>query len=507
MEMSAQGLYTQMCGDRHSYLERARDAARVTIPTLVPDEGATSATKFPTPYQSIGARGVNNLASALLLSLLPPNAPFFRLVLDEMAIKKIEGIEGVKTEIEDSLSEIERAVMREIEVSNIRVTVFEAVKQLIVAGNVLLYVPEDGNVRLFRLDRYAVCRDADGNIEKVITHETISPSVLPEYVRAKIDPSKFETAESIDLYTCCKRMPDGKFHIHQEVDGVMIEGTDGIIPADKMPFIALRMIKVDGDDYGRSYVEQYLGDLRSLEALTQAIVEGSAASAKVLFLVNPNSTTRARTLAESPNGAIREGNANDCSVLQVGKQADFSVALQTAQTISDRLAFAFLLTESTIRQAERVTAEEVRLVTMSIERQLGGVYSLLSQELQLPLVELLMSKMKKQKRLPEIPKNLVQAAVITGIEALGRGNDLNKLDMYLAGIAQILGPEMLGQFINMREYMDRRATALGIDTKGLVKSEEELQQEAQMQAQNATVQQFGPKVVEGLANQTMAPSQ
>ena len=79
--------------------------------------------------------------------------------------------------------------------------------------------------------------------------------------------------------------------------------------------------------------------------------------------------------------------------------------------------------------------------------------------------------------------------------------------MYLAGIAQILGPEMLGQFINMREYMDRRATALGIDTKGLVKSEEELQQEAQMQAQNATVQQFGPQVVEGLTNQAMAPPQ
>ena len=59
------------------------------------------------------------------------------------------------------------------------------------------------------------------------------------------------------------------------------------------------MIRVDGEDYGRSYVEEYLGDLVSLEGLTKAIVEGASASAKTLFMVSPNGTTRAKALAES----------------------------------------------------------------------------------------------------------------------------------------------------------------------------------------------------------------
>ena len=266
-------------------------------------------------------------------------------------------------------------------------------------------------------------------------------------------------------------------------------------------------MRVDGEDYGRGYVEQYFGDLKSLEALSQAIVEGSAASAKVLFLVNPNGTTRARTLAESPNGAIREGSAGDVSVLQVAKQADFSVALSTMRAIEERLSYAFLLTESTIRNAERVTAEEVRLVTQSIERQLGGIYSVLSQEFQLPLVRRLMHTMSKKGQLPKIPKNMVKPAVVTGIEALGRGNDLNKLDIYIAGIGQALGPQVLSEYINMREYLSRRASALGIDIEGLVKSEEQLQAERQQQQQMMMMQQatqsLGPGAM-GIAKERVA---
>ena len=48
--------------------------------------------------------------------------------------------------------------------------------------------------------------------------------------------------------------------------------------------------------------------------MTKAIVEGSAAAAKVLFMVNPNGTTRAKTLSESPNGAIVQGSEGDVSV-------------------------------------------------------------------------------------------------------------------------------------------------------------------------------------------------
>ena len=54
-------------------------------------------------------------------------------------------------------------------------------------------------------------------------------------------------------------------------------------------------------------VGQFIGDLKSLEGLSQALVEGSAAAAKVVFTVSPSSTTKPSTLAAAGNGAIIQG--------------------------------------------------------------------------------------------------------------------------------------------------------------------------------------------------------
>ena len=59
------GMYEQGFSQRESYLNRARECAKLTIPTLIRDEGSSWATTFETPFQSIGARGANHLASKL----------------------------------------------------------------------------------------------------------------------------------------------------------------------------------------------------------------------------------------------------------------------------------------------------------------------------------------------------------------------------------------------------------------------------------------------------------
>ena len=280
-----------------------------------------------------------------------------------------------------------------------------------------------------------------------------------------------------------------------------IPSTEGFYPLDKNPLIPLRFSRVDGESYGRGYVEEYLGDLQSLETLTKAIVQGSAAAAKVLFLVNPNGTTRAKTLAESPNGAFTQGNANDVSVLQLNKFNDFRVAQETINVIKDRLGHAFMLTSGVVRNAERVTAEEIRMLSMELETALGGLYSLLSTELQMPMVNRIMTVMNKKKQLPKLPKDIINPVIITGVEALGRGNDLQKLDLFLAGAAQVVGPQAVSQYVNVGEYFSRRATSLGIKTVGLVKTDEQLKAETQQAQQMQMMEKLGPSGIKAISDQ------
>ncbi len=496
MHKTAQQIYTTLESKRFQYVDRARQCSKLTIPYVMPDEGFGSHSKLDTPFQGIGARAVNNLASKLLLALLPPNAPFFRLNIDTYQLRAEGSPEELITEIETSLQQVEEAVMDEISREAYRTGIHEAVKHLIITGNALIYLPDDGGMRVFHLDRFVVKRDPMGNIIKIATKEDIAFSALPQEIQAQLGSDSDH--DTLQLYTAVCR-EDNKWRVFQDVKDIRI--SDGFYDIDKNPFIPLRFSRVDGEDYGRSYVEEYLGDIQSLESLTRAIVEGSAAAAKVLFMVNPNGITRPRQLAESANGAIVSGQAQDVSVLQLNKFNDFRVAQETMAQIKDRIGHAFLLTSGVVRNAERVTAEEIRMLSQELETAIGGLYSLLSTELQLPLVNRLMTVMNKNKSLPKLPKDLVNPVIITGVEALGRGNDLQKLDLFLGGAAQIVGPESLMQFVNVPEYFKRRATSLGIKTTGLIKSQEELNAE-QAQFQNqALTEKLGPAGIKAVSDQ------
>jgi len=429
-----------------------------------------------------------------LLTLLPPNSPFFRLTIDDFDIEELVGPEQ-RGAVEEGFAKIERSAMNEIETEAYRVPVFEALKHLITTGNCLLYLPEEGGMRVFHLDRFVCKRDPMGNLIYLITKESLDAKTIPEKARValglpspqELSPESPDKPYELFTYVCNK----GKYwHIHQEIGSTIIPESFGKFPIDKNPFIPLRFSRVDGESYGRGLVEEYLGDLKSLEALSQAIVEGSAAASKVLFLVRPNGTTRIKTIADAPSGAIVQGDKNDVSTLQVDKFNDFRIAQDMARDIQERLAAAFLLNSSVQRNAERVTAEEIRFMAQELESALGGVYSVLSQEFQLPLINILLGKMVKKKKMPKFPKESVKPQIVTGMEALGRGQDLNKLSQFLEYLAP-LGPEVLSQKLNIDDYMDRLGASLGIDTGGLIKTDEQIQQEQAeaQQAQQAQMEQ------------------
>ena len=300
-------------------------------------------------------------------------------------------------------------------------------------------------------------------------------------------------SKNVDLFTCVKISPNGKkWLVYQEIEGNVVPNSEGSYPLDKNAFIPLRYTSIDNSDYGRGFIEEYIGDLRSLEALYKAVVEGSAAASKILFLVRPNGTTRLKTLSESPNGAIREGDAADVSTLQLNKQADFQVAFQTMQMIQERLQFAFMLNTSVQRNNDRVTATEINYVSKELDDSLGGLYSLLSQELQLPLINRLMYQMEKNRRLPPLPKESVRPKIVTGLEALGRSSDLQRLNAFVQQLSPFA--QQLMSYMNLEEYIKRVGTSLGLDMAGLIKSQEQIAQEQQAAMQQQMMQQAVPAV-------------
>jgi hypothetical protein len=510
---AAKARYSQLLPGRDEFLFRARECALYTIPSLVPPEGASASTRYPTPYQSLGARGVNNLASKLLLALFPPNSPFFRQSIDDFTLQNLAQREGARAEVEKALGKIERAVMVEVETTATRAPMFETLKHLLVAGNSLVYVQPEGGVKMFRLDQYVCKRDPAGNVLEHITLEKVSPLELPEQHRDFLLGPKTPDADSaekpddsVEIYTWVRRTA-ARWDVHQEVNGKTVPGTVGHYPLDKTPWLPLRFIAVSGEDYGRGFVEEHLGDITSLEGLSKAIVQASAAAAKVLFLVKPNSTTSIKQLTEKESGAFAPGNAEDITVLQLDKQADLQIAFKMVEALKEALSFSFMLNSAVQRNGERVTAEEIRFMANELEAGLGGVYSTLAQELQLPYVVRIMHNMEEKKKLPALPKGVVKPMIVTGVEAIGRGNDITKLRELLADVGP-LGPEVISMYLNVGDFITRCATARGIDQDGLINSEEQVQQMRQQAQMQQMVEKLGPNVINqagGMMKEGMSP--
>jgi hypothetical protein len=481
--MTAKQRYDRLSSRRSQFLNSARQAADLTLPYLIREDELTSKTslRLPQPYQSTGAKGVVTLASKLMLALLPPQTSFFKLQVNDINLPQELGPQ-IRSELDLSFAKVERTIMESIAESGDRVIVHQALKHLVVAGNALVFMSKDG-LKLYPLNRYVVDRDGNGNVIEIVTKETVSKKLVKNFYPDLMKPGVVDDTTMPDdeciIYTHVTR-DNNRWVWHQEMFDEILPKSQGKAPIDANPWLVLRFNHVDGEVYGRGRVEEFLGDLKSLEALSQAIVEGSAAAAKVVFTVSPSSTTKPQTLAKAGNGAIIQGRPDDIGVVQVGKTADFSTAYQMIGSLTQRLNEAFLILN--VRDSERTTAEEVRMTQLELEQQLGGLFSLLTVEFLIPYLNRKLNVAQKTGEIPRLPKgDIVRPTIVAGINALGRGQDRESLGQFLTIIAQTMGPEAIGQFINPDEVIKRLAAASGIDVLNLVKSMQELQAEQQQQ--------------------------
>ena len=329
-----------------------KDCAELTLPYIFPEEDMDESEIMASPYNSLGPSAVNALAAKLLLALIPPTGPFFRLIPED---KVTEGLaEEELAQLDMELGDVEQQVVEELNLQGLRVPLYEALKLLVVTGNAMLYKTKIG-LKVFSPHQYVVKRDFVGNLTEILIKERMSYVSLPNKVKKQLESEEeIDSTDSpedkdiklknVNVYTRCTKSGTDKFKTWQEIKGVIIDGSFKEYTDKTLPYIALRWSTVNNEDYGRGLVEQYLGDLRSLEGLTQTIVEGSGIAAQFIFGLRPGSTLNVEDLNNAQNGEFVLGDLErEVSVLQVNKGPDLQVPMQMIQDIQGRLSKAFLM--------------------------------------------------------------------------------------------------------------------------------------------------------------------
>lgn len=495
---------------RNNKLIRARDCARLTVPTLFPREGFTESLDLPDLFSSMPARGVMSLASRIVSAMYPLNQmPFFSFELDNQYVPQGQDLKDTMS----ALSRLDKKIMNKLSHSNLRQELFVLMQHLIVMGDALFEIQDNYSFRVHRVDHYVIQRYPDGKIKKIILREWVDPETLPEKWEYMVDVVKneYEDKEEEDngykadydpfVQTYNQSYAPSKAHkpfftmIEWEEDEKVWkcykEYCGYIVDTGKFtvcPYIPQSWSRIAGEDYGRSLVEEHIGDIRTLEALTKSIVEAAMANSEHRIGIDPTGITEVQDLIDTANGDFVPARQSDIFSIQLLRQVDLGPMIGIREQITQQLGRVFLLQSSIQRQAERVTATEVRLMAEELDQSLGGVFSGIAQAIQIPIIKRTVILMAKDKLLPTDIVKLIQdegllsLKVRTGLEALNREVEASQLISWL----QVVGQNPSNQpYIDNYGLLVRLTTSMGLDPVGIVKSPEQLAQEQQAQAQQS----------------------
>ena len=134
---------------------------------------------------------------------------------------------------------------------------------------------------------------------------------------------------------------------------------------------------------GRGYVEEYAGDFTKLSLMSEQLGLYELESLQLLNVVDEAAGGVIDDYQEADIGDYVPGKVNAVTAYERGDYNKMVAVRNGLNEIAMRLSQAFMYTGNQ-RDAERVTAEEIRTIAQEAENLLGGTYSILAETLQAP---------------------------------------------------------------------------------------------------------------------------
>lgn len=444
-------LWEKLARDRNDFLDRAKKYAVLTLPYLI--EEASSQPGSQVGWQGVGAQAVNHLSNKLAQVLFPPQRPFFRIDLTQKGEAAIASAGYKKTELASLFAVVETQAMKALEGRTFRPAMVEAFKHLLVGGTVMLYKPKTGSIQAVPLHHFVCNRDTNGDLLDIILLQEKALRTFDPATRSAIEAAqsgkKCGDDDNIKLYTHAKYEGDGMWSVRQSADDVPV-GKESRVVFEKLPFIIATWKRAYGESYGRPLCEDYAGDLFVIQFLSEAVARGAALMADIKYLIRPGAQTDVDHFVNSGTGEVITGVADDIHIVQLGKYADLTPIDAVLEKYTRRIGVVFMMESLVRRDAERVTAVEIQRDALELEQSLGGAYSLFAATLQSPLAMWALQETKSS-----FTKDKFDPVIVTGIEALGRMAELDKLAQFSQFMSLPLNwPEHAQAELSWPEYIN-----------------------------------------------------
>jgi len=489
-ELKLKSQYSKLDNERETINSRNEQYAGWTLPSLFPKDEEDETAEVQYDYQSLGAQLVNSLANKVVKTLFHPARPFFKVDLTGKQRAEQISARGSEAQLDKELAALERKGLKSFNKTNSLTEYVKAAKLAIVTGEALIQSNEATNDKTIHSQRnYVVERDRVGGTVRCIIREKKRLTSLPRRIQrvAKAELSNAQPDTLVDLYTGIIRV--GKYYyVWQEVEDSAAIGLPGRYSKATLPFKFMVWDWMKGRTYAIGLVEHNAGDFNSLSRLAAAIDDYTIIATDLKILVNPSGQTDIGAINKAASGAAVPGLKDDISILkyEVAQVAEF---LQWRyEGLQRTLGAQFLMSSATTRDAERVTAEEIRRNAMELENMHGGIYSRWAIQIQHPEARAILRMMSD--KLAQI-----DVTILTGLDSLSRATELDNMRAYILDLAQLAS---LPKEVLIRTKIESIMAILGaghsVDYDKFMRNEQETREEEErLMKQQADMANMGVK--------------
>lgn len=475
---SYQALYAQY--EDSNVVAKARDYARYTLPYICAQSaqsGDGRRQQLERDYQSVGAFLISNVSAKLAEALFPSNRRMVRVDIKGEHRSRASSIDSALLAIETELVKIARA-------NGGYAQLIECIQHLYVTGQCCLRRLSGGGYLVYGLNSFVTRRDSYGTVVDAVIREYIDYSQIPEDIREANNLK--DNLKPWELYTRVHHVGEIVQVIQKLADRGSIIGT-AEYPIKGCPFIFPTLHLSSGEHYARGEVETYAGDFQRLSNLSEAGVLYEVEALKVLHITRGAGPAIEDLRSAGCGEFIELPQQTEVEAYEGGDYNKLAQVNAEVNSIIQRLYQAFAYAGSQ-RDAERVTAEEVRRVATEADRSSASAYSILGKTLQIPLAYVLLEEMDSQ-LFQGVAGGSISLDVSAGLDALGRTIESQQLMQALSESGNALVAvqninQVSGGILDPIKIMQQIFTANGVELDDYTKPKEQLQQE---QTANANV--------------------
>jgi hypothetical protein len=497
------GEFKRLDGLRTTRIDASEQYAYYTIPSVFPREDLTDSTVSIGMLDSIGSAVVNHFANKLVTTLFSPNRPFFRLMPDSTAeeVKTLNAAkEGDDPEEQKQAQDafdmlrskfvtVEKDAVRYLERIGYRTAATNAAKLLIITGDVVIRSEANEKSAAYSMRDYVCSKDLTGRDVVLIVRDTLVYGALTPDQQASVQaaqevPQQFTASTPVTIFTRLELTNDGRYAVTQAIDNHDIPNdAPRLVTEADSPFTHLSWNLSKGENYGRGLVEDFSGSFHMIDNFTNYQAKMAAKMADLKILVDPASGIDVQQLNTSDTGTYIAGKPGDVQNLSTGMDASLQYLEAIIQTHKRQISAAFLYQTGQTRDAERVTAEEIRENAAELEIAHGGVYSRFASDWQAKVASEAVSA------IGEDMGDVVEPQIMTGMDSLSRTGEMQAVRIWMQDLAMTAAiPEDVRAWMKAGEFAQYAAIQRGVDHGAFVKTDEEFAAE-QKQAQEALAAQ------------------